>query len=100
MDDSNQKRVETAAFAYKIKWSLFGPIILALPLCGLGFCVIYSIIYNFDEANATHCNVSMTKYPPLVPIYLIMMFILIIKHKSTLTVLSIYLTICCWTKYQ
>jgi len=39
-------------------WKKFGPGVLSLPTFGLFFCVIYSLRYYFEEANATHCNVS------------------------------------------
>lgn len=57
--ENDQAKIDNASFVFKIRWRLYGPVILSLPLLGLGFCVIYSIVYDFDEANATHCNVSI-----------------------------------------
>ena len=42
-----------------IPWKKFGFTVLSLPLIGLGFGVIYSILYDFEESNSTHCNVSI-----------------------------------------
>ena len=30
---------------------------LALPLGGFAFCVLWSMLYNFDDSTSTHCNV-------------------------------------------
>lgn len=30
---------------------------LALPLGGFTFCVLWSMLYNFDDSTSTHCNV-------------------------------------------
>lgn len=41
----------------KVPWCPLVSLALSLPLFGLSFCVIYSIIYDFEEVNATHCKV-------------------------------------------
>ncbi|XP_058804236.1 post-GPI attachment to proteins factor 2-like isoform X4 [Phymastichus coffea] len=30
---------------------------VSLPFCGFAFCIIWSILYNFEQATETHCNV-------------------------------------------
>ena len=33
-------------------------ITVKLPILGLAFCVIWSIIFDFEESTKTHCDVS------------------------------------------
>lgn len=40
---------------YKLAWFTS-----LLPFSGFVFCVIWSLIYNFEETTYTHCKVSLT----------------------------------------
>lgn len=41
-----------------ISFFKFGWVTISLPFFSFLFCVIWSIMYNFAEANATHCAVD------------------------------------------
>lgn len=46
------------AFGITISFYNFGWTVIALPFFSFIFCVVWSIMYNFAEANATHCAVE------------------------------------------
>ncbi|XP_067948621.1 post-GPI attachment to proteins factor 2-like isoform X2 [Watersipora subatra] len=37
-----------------LPWTKFGTVVVSLPVIGLAFCVIYSILYDFKETTITH----------------------------------------------
>ncbi|KAL0266991.1 UNVERIFIED_CONTAM: hypothetical protein PYX00_009381 [Menopon gallinae] len=44
-------------FCVVIPFFKFGWAVLSLPFFSFVFCVAWSILYNFEEANSTHCSV-------------------------------------------
>ncbi|XP_069129874.1 post-GPI attachment to proteins factor 2-like [Argopecten irradians] len=42
---------------FQVHFAVLGKIVLSLPLFGFAFCVIWSLINNFESSTATHCRV-------------------------------------------
>ncbi|XP_033741999.1 post-GPI attachment to proteins factor 2-like isoform X2 [Pecten maximus] len=43
---------------FQVHFVVLGKIVLSLPLFGFAFCVIWSLINNFESSTATHCRVA------------------------------------------
>lgn len=43
--------------AYRVRFGKLAVITVMFPVVGFLFCVVWSLLYNFDQANATHCMV-------------------------------------------
>lgn len=41
-----------------IPFGLFALTIVSLPFCSFLFCIVWSILYFFDRATSTHCEVA------------------------------------------
>lgn len=50
------ERLDTKSFL-RIPFSRFALATVALPLSAFIFCIVWSLIFNFEEANYTHCQV-------------------------------------------
>uniref|UniRef100_U5ENP0 Putative fgf receptor activating protein n=1 Tax=Corethrella appendiculata TaxID=1370023 RepID=U5ENP0_9DIPT len=55
--DENQQQQQQKKQLIKIKFSKFAVFTVSLPFFSFIFCVLWSIYYDFDKANATHCLV-------------------------------------------
>lgn len=51
------ERFDTNLPKQRISFGIFSFLLVSLPLFGFIFCVVWSIIHNFESANATHCHV-------------------------------------------
>lgn len=56
--DSDSGGTETPIrSAFRIRFGKLAVFIVMFPIVGFLFCVVWSLLYNFDQANATHCLV-------------------------------------------
>lgn len=42
---------------FRIRFGKLAVVTVMLPVTGFLFCVVWSLLYNFEQANATHCLV-------------------------------------------
>lgn len=65
------KKVASMAYVTLVKLAV--PATFLLPVVGLLFCVLYSILYNFEETNSTHCEVrtyNLTRMMSIITVLL------------------------------
>ncbi|XP_058833861.1 post-GPI attachment to proteins factor 2-like [Topomyia yanbarensis] len=48
---------QTGRSAIRIRFGKLAVITVMFPVLGFLFCVVWSLLYNFDQANSTHCLV-------------------------------------------
>ncbi|KAI1301528.1 Post-GPI attachment to proteins factor 2 [Halotydeus destructor] len=56
-EPSVSSNLEDAYSSFRIPFGKFALVTVSLPLGAFVFCVIWSIIFNFKQTTATHCNV-------------------------------------------
>ena len=57
LSDDNVSKIEPGTETL-FTFRLLALVTLGLPLFGFSFCIIWSILYNFQDATSTHCGVD------------------------------------------
>ncbi|XP_055531906.1 post-GPI attachment to proteins factor 2-like [Wyeomyia smithii] len=54
---SSASELTGARSTFRIRFGRLAVITVMFPVLGFLFCVVWSLLYNFDQANSTHCMV-------------------------------------------
>jgi hypothetical protein len=56
-DDGSPENIDISKPLIAIPFGRFSLITVSFPLFSFIFCVVYSIVYNFEQSVSTHCHV-------------------------------------------